>query len=187
VSEAKTADQYLQRFAEIFGSWDSSALEEAFAVLKAARDRAATVFIIGNGGSAATASHMATDLGVGSLATKGLRAIALTDNSAVITAAGNDFGYDSVFAKQLQLLARSGDILVAISASGNSRNVIRALEVASQLRMTTIGLTGFDGGEVRTSVDVSVHVPTKPGEYGPVEDLHLIINHALTVWLRNEL
>ena len=187
MSEAKTADQYLQRFAEIFGSWDSSALEDAFAVLKAARDRAATVFIIGNGGSAATASHMATDLGVGSLATKGLRAIALTENTAVITAAGNDFGYESVFARQLQLLARPGDILVAISASGGSPNVVQAVEVASQLGMTTIGLTGFDGGFVRKSVDVSVHVPTLPGEYGQVEDLHLIINHALTVWLRNDL
>lgn len=178
--------EYLHRLTELLQSWDSSQLDRAYKVLSAARLSNSNIFIIGNGGSAATASHMATDFGVGGPGKSGLRAISLTDNNSVMTAIGNDHGYDEVFSRQLALLAKPGDVLICISASGNSPNIIRAIEEARSLEVTTIGFSGFDGGRIRKLVNVSIHVPTENGEYGPVEDMHLIINHALTLWLRSE-
>lgn len=186
VREGPVISDYFRSVAESLAEWNYSGIDDAYACLKAARASSSTVFLIGNGGSAATASHMATDLGVGSLPHAGVRAVSLTDNNAVLTATGNDFGYDQVFARQLDLLARSGDLLIAVSASGNSVNLLRAVDSAKRIGMTTIGLTGFDGGQLCRVVDVSVHVPTSMGEYGVVEDIHLMINHALTTWLRAE-
>jgi len=186
VLQESIGSQYIRRLSEILESWDDSCLVRAYDVLCTARNSESNVFIIGNGGSAATASHMATDFGVGGPGKSGLRAIALTDNNAVLTAIGNDHGYDAVFTRQLNLLAKSGDVLICISASGNSPNIIRAIEVARNLGVTTVGFSGFDGGQLRELVDVSIHVPSVSGEYGPVEDMHLIINHALTLWLRSE-
>ena len=163
---------------------DITSVTEAAVALRSARDRGAMVYVAGNGGSATTASHMATDLMFGrGLPEPGLRVIGLADNQAVITATANDVSYDEVFARQLRRLARPGDVLILVSASGNSPNVVRAAEVAREMEVTIIGLTGFDGGRLAGLSDVSVHVPSPPDAYGPVEDVHLIVNHMLVAAL----
>jgi len=162
-------------------SVDLNAVESVTQTLLEARGRGANVFVIGNGGSAATASHMATDLMMGSgLVDPPLRVIALTDNQAIITATGNDVGFDQVFSRQLSHLALQGDVLIAISASGNSPNVLACIGTANELGLKTIAFTGFDGGRLATVVDLLVHVPTRQGAYGPVEDVHLMVNHMIT-------
>jgi D-sedoheptulose 7-phosphate isomerase len=145
-----------------------------------------TIFIIGNGGSAATASHMATDFMFGSnLGNPELRVISLVDNSSLLTATGNDVNFTQVFSRQLQNLGRRGDIVIAISASGNSPNLIEAIKEAKNLKMQSVGMTGFDGGLLKTLVDFPIHVPTKIGSYGQAEDLHLMINHMMTSFLKS--
>jgi len=164
---------------------DLAAVASVANALLAARDSGHTVFIAGNGGSAATASHMATDLMLGSqLVDPPLRVIALTDNQAIITATGNDLDFDQIFARHLSRLAQPGDLLITVSASGNSPNILACIDVAKTLKLTTIGFTGFDGGRLATVVDLLVHVPTRKGAYGPVEDVHLAINHMITEWLK---
>lgn len=163
-------------------------LEDVAAVadaLLAARGAGRTVFIAGNGGSAATASHMATDLMLGSqLVDPPLRVIALTDNQAIITATGNDLNFDQIFSRQLSRLAQPGDLLITVSASGNSPNILACIDIAKTMNLTTIGFTGFDGGKLATVVDLLIHVPTRKGAYGPVEDVHLAVNHMITEWLK---
>ena len=141
------------------------------------------IFFVGNGGSASTASHFTSDLSAG-MNLKPFRAISLTDNNSTLTALANDFGYQNVFVKQLEALYRKDDLLVAISASGNSPNILRAVEYVKRLQGITIGLTGFNGGKLLTASDYCVIVPTDQGEYGFVEDVHLIINHIVATYFR---
>ena len=140
------------------------------------RENNKTIFFIGNGGSASTASHFVNDISLGSRQfEKPFRAISLCDNQAVITAIGNDDGYENIFLQQLQTQAKAGDVLVAISASGNSPNIIKAINWAKDNDLTTVGLSAFDGGMLAKQSDLNIHVPTKIGEYGPAEDLHMVI------------
>jgi D-sedoheptulose 7-phosphate isomerase len=148
-----------------------------------------TIFLIGNGGSAAAASHFGQDLAKGTLssmsAKRRFRVVPLTDNIGFITALANDEGYESVFEQQLRNLAAAGDVLVAISGSGNSPNVIRAIEYARSIGMRTIGVTGFDGGKLRKLADESVHVPID--DMGMVEALHGVVFHHAMCFLRERL
>jgi len=146
-----------------------------------------TVFIAGNGGSASTSSHFAADIGVGSLRRKNpVRVVSLCDSLAVITALSNDFGYDLVFADQLRLLAKSGDLLLVISASGNSKNLIEAVKVGRELGVDAYSMTGFDGGELRNLTrGCNIHIDTPKGAYGMVEDSHLAVCHVITECLRS--
>ena len=140
------------------------------------RENNKTIFFIGNGGSASTASHFVNDISLGSRQfEKPFRAISLCDNQAVITAIGNDDGYENIFLQQLQTQAKAGDVLVAISASGNSPNIIKAINWAKDNDLSTVGLSAFDGGMLAKLSDLNIHVPTKIGEYGPAEDLHMVI------------
>jgi len=180
-----TIRAYLDECIDALNSVDLNAVKSVSDALLAARVRSATVFVVGNGGSAATASHMATDLMLGSgLVNPPLRVIALTDNQAIITATGNDLNFDQVFSRQLIHLARPEDVLIAVSASGNSPNVLACVDAAKELGLTTIAFTGFDGGRLATMVDLLVHVPTRKGAYGPVEDVHLMVNHMITEQLK---
>ena len=173
---------------ECIAALNSVDLEAVMAVadaLMTAREQGRTVFIAGNGGSAATASHMATDLMLGSrLVNPPLRVIALTDNQAIITATGNDLNFDQIFARQLSRLAQPGDLLITVSASGNSPNILACIAIAKAMNLTTVGFTGFDGGKLATVVDLLIHVPTRKGAYGPVEDVHLAVNHMITERLK---
>ena len=141
-----------------------------------ARENNKTIFFIGNGGSASTASHFVNDISLGSRQfEKPFRATSLCDNQAVITAIGNDDGYENIFLQQLQTQAKENDILVAISASGNSPNVIKAIDWANDNGLSTVGLSAFDGGQLAKKSNLNIHVPTQVGEYGPAEDLHMVI------------
>lgn len=142
------------------------------------------VFILGNGGSAATASHFACDLGKGTIASapRRFKVIALTDNVPLMTAWANDADYQRVFAEQLQNLIEPGDVVVAISASGKSPNVLRAVEVAESAGADTIGFTGGDGGPLRAMVDFAVHLPG--GTTEQIEDAHLVLQHLICTDLR---
>jgi D-sedoheptulose 7-phosphate isomerase len=151
-----------------------------------ARKTESTVHIAGNGGSASTASHFATDIGIGSLnRANPVRSVSLCDNTAAITAIANDMDYSSIFAQQLKLLGKQGDLLIVISASGNSENLIKAVEVASELGMESHSLTGFDGGKLKQlTLGRNIHVETPKGAYGLVEDAHLAICHVITECIR---
>lgn len=183
---AKFARAYLDYLSEILDRMNDAEIGALIKTVLSARERGATIFFIGNGGSAATSSHFANDVAIGSRTwDRPFRAIALTDNVAILTAIGNDYGYDKIFVLQLQTLMRPGDVVVAISASGNSPNVVEAIEWANANGATTVGLTGFDGGKLRTLANLSVHVPTAKGEYGPVEDIHMVLDHLIGAYLMN--
>jgi D-sedoheptulose 7-phosphate isomerase len=158
--------------------------------MEKARNGGNTVFFIGNGGSAATASHMANDFGIDVLKKGGsnlpFRAMSLTDNAAVMLAIANDDGYDRLFVNQLRVHYRSGDKLVAISASGNSPNVVTAAEWVKKQGGTVISLVGFDGGKLKDISDVVIYIKSEKGEYGPVEDIHMIMDHLLANWLQSK-
>jgi D-sedoheptulose 7-phosphate isomerase len=159
-------------------------------LLEQAYEEDRQVHIVGNGGSAATASHMACDLAknvsaAGGGAMRRFRVSSLTDNVALITALANDCGYDRIFAEQLRNLLQPGDLLIAISASGNSPNIIAAIELARRMGARTVALLGFDGGRARDLVDVALVVDSR--DYGHVEDLHVVVNHLVTAWMRDVL
>lgn len=184
-SAERFAREYIRHLAEVLVSIDTAEIAAFAAVLLDARSRGAAVFFIGNGGSAATASHFANDLAIGTCTwQKPFRVMSLTDNVAVMTAIANDLGYAEVFLRQLQIVLQPGDVVVAISASGNSPNILKAVEYANAHNATTVGLTGFDGGALRRMVRLPVHVPTSHGEYGPVEDAHMVLDHLLGAFLK---
>ena len=160
------------------------ALGEAIGLLDSVRRRRARAYIMGNGGSAATASHMACDVAkaAGDDAEDGLRAIALSDSSPLITAWTNDIGPSSAFAGQLAVLLDPADVVVAISVSGDSPNILAGLRLARDTGAATIGLLGTDGGAALSLVDIALHVPWD--DYGIVETVHLGLMHALAVGLR---
>jgi D-sedoheptulose 7-phosphate isomerase len=145
------------------------------------------VYIVGNGGSASTATHFACDLSKATIVQgrARLRVTSLTDNVALLTAWANDTSYENVFAEQLANLLNPGDVVVAISASGNSPNVIAAIKTAAACGATTVGIVGFSGGSLKEAVDAVVHVPSD--SYGVVEDCHLVLEHAITESTRNAL
>jgi D-sedoheptulose 7-phosphate isomerase len=184
MSPRTAIDAYLAGLAETLAALDREAVEAALEVVEDARRRGRTVFVIGNGGSATTAAHMACDLGKNTRSEGRplLRTVSLASEIGTLSAFANDEGYESVFAEPLRALAESGDVVIAVSASGTSANVVRALEVARTLRLTAIGLTGRSGGDLPSLVDVCIHAPTDSIEQ--VEDAHLVVNHLLTVLLR---
>lgn len=166
---------------------DASALARVVEVFREARDDGRQILLIGNGGSAATASHMACDLGKGTVDPsdpqfRRFRVLSLSDNCALMTALGNDLSFDDVFADQLRIVMREGDVVVLISASGNSPNLVKAHEYARSRGAVTIGLLGFGGGRLRGMVDVPVVVSSR--NYGISEDFHLILQHVVTQYLR---
>jgi D-sedoheptulose 7-phosphate isomerase len=179
------AISYLDELTSVLSKFPSNEVQQLGNVILASRKKS-TIFIVGNGGSASTASHMATDLGVGSLSRNNpVKAISLNDNSSVMTAVSNDLSYEQVFALQIKLLANPGDILICFSASGNSLNIVEAINVAKSLGVYTVAITGFNGGLAKQNADFSIHIQTKEGSYGVVEDVHLTISHILTEIIRS--
>ena len=175
---------YLRRLMAVLDSIDPEAIARAAEAMWRAREEGRRIFFVGNGGSAATASHFANDVGIGTRSDgPPFKALSLTDNNAVLTCLANDLGYESVFVEQLRVHMEPGDIVVAISASGNSPNVLRAVDFAKERGNATIGLTGFDGGELRKKAQIAIHIPTERGEYGPVEDAHMVLDHLISSYL----
>ncbi|MCH7562975.1 MAG: SIS domain-containing protein [Gemmatimonadetes bacterium] len=175
---------YMDYLAEVLERVDESEVAAFIGTLLDARERGARIFFMGNGGSAATATHFANDIAIGSKSwEKPFKASSLSDNVSSITAIANDDGYAEIFEQQLRVLMSSGDVVVAISASGNSPNVVRAVEYANANGAVTAALTGFDGGELKRISRLGIHVPTAKGEYGPVEDVHLVLDHVVSSYL----
>jgi D-sedoheptulose 7-phosphate isomerase len=185
------AKDYLNGLKGVLDRLPLKPIDEIIRVIEQARDEGRQIFVIGNGGSAATASHMMNDLCKGTLGHKGdapwprLRVIALTDNVSLMTAWANDTDFNHIFSEPLKNLAQRGDVLVAISASGNSPNIIAAVEAAKQIGVTVLGLAGFTGGKLSKMADVSLVVPSDG--YGPVEDIHMILDHIITSYLYEKL
>ena len=160
-------------------------INEVIELLYGARLSQRHVFIMGNGGSASTASHFVCDLAKNTRkpGLPNYRVIGLTDNMALLSALANDEGYENVFSQQLSSFVQPGDVVIAISASGNSMNVLNAIDLANQMGATTVGLTGFDGGRLRSKVDINLHVPSECIEH--VEDIHLMLEHLICKALKD--
>lgn len=175
---------YLDYLCTVLNKISLDDIEKFIETLLVAREKGSMIYFIGNGGSAATADHFANDISIGTRSyEKPFRAVSLCDNQSVITAIANDDGYDKIFSIQLEVLLKKDDVLVAISASGNSPNIINAVDIAKQKSAITVGLSAFDGGKLKEVVDVSVHVPTNKLEYGPAEDAHMILDHLVGSYL----
>jgi D-sedoheptulose 7-phosphate isomerase len=178
------ARAYLAYLKSVLERIDTAEVGRFIETLLKARERGSTIFFIGNGGSAATASHFANDISIGTNTyDKPFRALSLTDNVPLITAIGNDFGYDEIFVRQLRILGKRGDLLVGISASGNSPNLLKAFNYANAAGITTVAITAFDGGKMKALAAQGIHVATGPKEYGPAEDAHMVLDHLIGAYL----
>lgn len=184
MDDTKTIQDYFAALKTVIDTFPTDDLETFLAVLRKAREEGSTVFTCGNGGSWATAGHMVCDFGKNTRqpGRNRLRVIGLGDNVPSFSAYANDEGYDRVFLEPALSLIREGDTLIAISGSGNSPNVLGAVEVANQIGATTLGLTGFEGGKLAEMVDHALVVPSDSMEV--VEDFHMIVDHILTICLR---
>lgn len=180
------AESYKQQTIETIKSIDTQKVSQAIEWLREARAANKHIFVCGNGGSASTASHFACDVvkGASFQRESRFRVLALTDSLPTLTAYSNDVSYDCVFAEQLKNFAAPGDILIAISGSGNSMNVIQAVEYANKLGCKTIGLTGRDGGKLGPLSQLNIHVPFQ--HMGRIEDSHLIICHMMAYHFMEE-
>ena len=186
-SSTRFSNNYLEYLINLISKLDRDAIAKLADLLLQSRDSGATTFFLGNGGSASTATHFVNDVSLGSRQfEKPFRAISLCDNQAVITAIANDDGYENIFLQQLQTLAKPGDTIVCISASGNSKNLIKAIEYAKDNNIYVVGLTAFDGGYLKENCDLNIHVPTKVGEYGPAEDLHMVVCGLIGSYFREK-
>lgn len=165
---------------------DDDAIDHVISEIVDAGEHGRTIFLLGNGGSAATASHFACDLAKGTQhhGMRPFRVIALTDNVPLMTAWGNDTSYDRIFAEQLRPLVQADDLVIGISGSGNSPNVLEAMHVAHEAGARTIGWTGFQGGKLKALVDLCIVVPSNCMEQ--IEDIHLILEHAICTALRTQ-
>ena len=170
---------YLEQEIDILKRIDVSAVNEVLNLLEAGINREATIYVFGNGGSAATASHFQNDFnkGVSEHIDKKFRFLCLNDNVATVMAVANDVGYEEVFRFQLQGKIKEGDILMAISGSGNSPNVINAVEYGKKQGCKVVGLTGYSGGRLKELSDISLHVPINSMQI--TEDVHMIFNHLM--------
>ncbi|TGK14558.1 D-sedoheptulose-7-phosphate isomerase [Leptospira stimsonii] len=178
------AAAYIQYLQTVLQNVSTVEIGRFIETLLDARKRGVTIFFIGNGGSAATASHFANDISIGTNEYETpFRALSLTDNVPIISAIGNDFGYKDIFVRQLKVLGKKGDVLVSISASGNSPNLIKAMEYAHSVGIKTVAITAFDGGKMKPLANEGIHVPTDPKEYGPAEDAHMVLDHLVGAYL----
>ncbi|MFH1570721.1 MAG: SIS domain-containing protein [Gemmatimonadota bacterium] len=179
---------YLDDLQAALAALDAAAVRQVRDLVAEARDRGAQIFLCGNGGSAATASHMTNDLGKGAsygrAAARRFRVVSLADNVPWLTALANDVSYEAIFAEQLENLGQPGDLLIAISGSGNSPNVLRAVEVARRKGMKSVGLTGFDGGKLAGAADLAIVAASH--HMGRVEDIHTVILHAVCYYFMEE-
>jgi D-sedoheptulose 7-phosphate isomerase len=184
----RIAADYVLALSKLIQQMDFPAIERIIQRLRVARDSHAMIYVAGNGGSSATASHWVNDLGK---ATKcsgctPMRVMSLSDNVPWLTALANDLGVEAMFSGQLENFARPGDVLVVISASGNSPNLVHAVELGKRRGISTIGFLGFDGGILKRRVDDFLWLPTQKGAYALVEDGHAVLCHIVTTCLAQD-
>ena len=173
--------KYLSRLTSALDRIDYNVVGEIIEALEKSVADKSRIFIIGNGGSSATASHMVNDLGVGLKRREIINfdIASLNDNVPVVSAIANDVGYESIFSMQMKGLLSKNDIIIAISCSGDSPNIVKAVDYAKEIGCTIIGLSGFEGGYLRKVSDISFHVDAPEGDYGLVEDVHMILDHII--------
>ena len=184
---ATDLEDHISEVRSVLGRIPIEAVERVVGIILDAYENGGHVYVVGNGGSATNATHFACDLSKATIVEgrARLRVTSLADNIALLTAWANDTSYEKVFSEQLTNLLNPGDVVVAISASGNSPNVVSAIRAARLMGAATIGLVGFAGGRVLETVDAAVHVPSH--DYGVVEDCHSVLEHAITVTTRKAL
>ena len=173
--------RYIDSLKNILDNLDLENIEKIKDALEKTIENESKIYILGNGGSAATSSHMANDLSVG-LKLRNIRNFnveSLSDNNSICTAIANDTGYENIFYTQIKDQVKTNDLLIAISCSGNSENIVKAVEYAKTQGATIVGMTGFSGGRLKELADINFHIPTKSGEYGLVEDAHMILDHII--------
>jgi len=181
--------EYLNEIGRILQNLPQAEIAQTIDILTQARTEGKRIFVMGNGGSAAMASHFVCDLGKGTVqeGKPRFKIMSLNDNVPLLTAYANDFGYETVFAEPLASLAEGGDVAIAISSSGNSPNVLRAMDVARERGLTTIGIAGFEGGRLKDKVDVCVIVPADPSHPDSMqhaEDGQWAVLHTVFVAIR---
>jgi D-sedoheptulose 7-phosphate isomerase len=179
------AKNYFLNLIDVINSLDINKIEKLSKCLEIRRKNNKNIFVIGNGGSAVNASAMANDLGFDILKKtkkKPFKIISLTDNNAINSAISNDIGFENLFTSQIQSQYETGDMLLVLSVSGNSKNLIKASQWFKKNKGYVFGILGFDGGKLKKICNDYLVVKSKQGEYGPVEDLQLIINHILAHW-----
>lgn len=184
----KHAAAYKAKFLALFDQIDFDVLDQiTTAIIKAYKNNK-TIYVAGNGGSAATASHYQVDFGffVRYFKKRRIKVRSLTDHTPLMTAIGNDNAYEEVFTQQMQDHFGPGDVLITISASGNSMNLVRAAEYAKELGGISIGLVGFTGGKLKDACSISLFTPNPVGDYGPIEDLHMMLCHLLISYLSQD-
>jgi D-sedoheptulose 7-phosphate isomerase len=172
---------YLTRLKFILDNIDANVISDIVNALEQTIINKSRIYIIGNGGSSATASHMVNDLGAG-LRRRDIvnfDVLSLGDNSPVVTAIANDIGYKNIFFMQMKGLINPSDVVIAISCSGDSPNIIKAVDYAQDMGCKIIGITGFNGGYLKAMSDISFHVDVSKNEYGLVEDTHMILDHII--------
>ncbi|MEK6938127.1 MAG: SIS domain-containing protein [Nanoarchaeota archaeon] len=176
--------KYCNYITELLSNLDHVTISKIINLFLEAERNNKHIYFIGNGGSAAISTHFACDLGKGTKTQLNkFRTQALADNLSTFTAYANDHGYEHVFSKQLENVLERGDIVVCISSSGNSKNLITAVEYIKSVGAKSVSILGFDGGKLKEISDVSLVVNTPPGEYGPVESIHEIINHLVCSYI----
>lgn len=179
--------EYIEGLKNCIDELSAPAIEEIAGIVFSAFKQGRRIFVMGNGGSATTAMHFARDLqiGTGSAGRPRLRVTCLSDNVASITSVANDIGYDCIFEEQLIGQLDAGDVVIGISASGNSPNVLRAMEYACRNGALTIGFIGFGGGKLKGLCKKSIILSSK--DYGQVEDIHMVLSHIIPCWIINEI
>lgn len=185
---AQYLTSYRERLFSLFDSIDIDMLESIIAAMVTAFKNGNTLYVAGNGGSAATASHIQADFQffVRYFTDFRPKVVALTNNVPLMTAISNDNSYEEVFVEQMKGMFNEGDLFLAISASGNSPNVVKAVEYAKQLGGKSIAFCGFTGGKLKEIADMSLYTPNKDKDYGPIEDLHMILDHVLVNYLSQD-
>ncbi|MDR0858999.1 MAG: SIS domain-containing protein [Oscillospiraceae bacterium] len=171
--------EYLNKEIEVLRALDTSAISEVMNLLVKTFEAERTIYVFGNGGSAATASHYVNDFnkGISEYTEKKFRFVCLNDNVPTVLAIANDIGYEEVYRFQLRGRLNDGDIVIGISGSGNSPNIINAVNYAKERGCKVIGLTGFDGGELKKICDISLHAPVNSMQI--TEDVHMIFDHLI--------
>ena len=179
-------ENYIAQNLTLLKALDARAIARIIAEFGKARDARKRIYAIGNGGSASTASHFVNDMGKGASIGRETRfkTIPLTDNVEWMTALSNDLCYEDVYVEQLKNFAEPGDVLLAISGSGNSENVLRAVRYANEVGCVTIGFTGFEGGKLRELVRHCVVIPSD--HMGRIEDMHLILQHMICYYFMEQ-
>jgi D-sedoheptulose 7-phosphate isomerase len=180
-------DNYIDRLQRALEDLPRDRLTQLGETLLRAYRNDKQVFTIGNGGSSSTASHMAADLAKNTIGPnmKRFKIMSLSENASIVTALANDLGYDNIFYEQLVNVIRAGDVLIVVSASGNSPNVLKAIRYAQHQSAEVVGLLGFDGGEAARLADIPIIVQSH--DYGIVEDIHLVVNHMLVEYFKQHL